>query len=284
MDQFIDHLHDNVPALKECALVCRAWVYQSRWHLFRMIHILPPVLAPDKGSFATLSRLLEHPLCTFASSVRKLSIFDPYEQDSSILDSSWINLLVTQLNRLVSVNALDLNLSDGDITVYCDAIILKAPSFTSQLTHLTLWVCNLASREAVRWLSIIHSLQSLVHLKIVQDDNDSERDGEWEEEDLLLPITNSVPPTTLQVLRVASWETTGILSVIQIFLKWLYKCKTRVSVLEFGFISMQSADDISTTSIIPFFEYLKFLGSSLEILTLKFDEPSSMSKFFWGSS
>ncbi len=132
MDQFIDHLHDNVPALKECALVCRAWVYQSRWHLFRMIHILPPVLAPDKGSFATLSRLLEHPLCTFASSVRKLSIFDPYEQDSSILDSSWINLLVTQLNRLVSVNALDLNLSDGDITVY-----LRCNNLEGTLFHIT---------------------------------------------------------------------------------------------------------------------------------------------------
>ena len=276
MDQFIDHLQDNVAALKECALVCRAWVYQSRWHLFRMIHILPPVLASDKGSFPMLNGLLENPLCTFASSVRELSIFDPYAKNLTTLDSSWIKLLVTQLNRLVSVNALELTLSDDDATVYCDAIISNSPSFTVQLTHLTLWVCNLASRKAVRWLSIMHSLQSLVDLKLIQDHN--EGGEEWGEEDIFVPIATVLPPTTLRVLHVTSWETTRILPVIQNIFNWLYKGTTRVSVLEFGFISMQSANDISTTSLIPFLQYLRFLGSSLETLTLKFDGPLSMSK------
>ncbi len=278
MDQFIDHLHDNVAALKESALVCRAWVYQSRWHLFRIIHILPPVLASDKGSFPMLSNLLENPLCTFASSVRKLSIFDPFAKNLTTLDSSWIKLLVTQLSRLVSVNTLDLTLRDADSTVYCDAIILKAPSFTVQLTHLTLWVCNMTSQKAVRWLPIMHSLQSLVDLKLIQDGND--RGEEWGEEDIYVPLTTAIlPPTTLRAFRVTSWETTRILPVIRAILTWLYGSKTRVSVLEFGFISMQSANDISTTALIPFFQYLRFLGSSLETLTLKFDGPLSMSKY-----
>ncbi|KAG7447428.1 uncharacterized protein BT62DRAFT_892499 [Guyanagaster necrorhizus] len=33
-DRFIDFLHDDRKALKECSLVCRAWIPASRFHLF----------------------------------------------------------------------------------------------------------------------------------------------------------------------------------------------------------------------------------------------------------
>ena len=122
----------------------------------------------------------------------------------------------------------------------------------------------------------MHSLQSLVDLKLIQDHN--EGGEEWGEEDIFVPVATVLPPTTLRVLHVTSWETTRILPVIQNIFNWLYKGTTRVSVLEFGFISMQSANDISTTALIPFLQYLRFLGSSLETLTLKFDGPLSMSK------
>ena len=34
VDVIIDHLHDDVPSLKACALVCHSWLPSSRYHLF----------------------------------------------------------------------------------------------------------------------------------------------------------------------------------------------------------------------------------------------------------
>ncbi|KDQ06699.1 hypothetical protein BOTBODRAFT_192913 [Botryobasidium botryosum FD-172 SS1] len=39
IDLIIDHLHDEKPTLKICALVCRDWVAPSRFHLFRSIRL-----------------------------------------------------------------------------------------------------------------------------------------------------------------------------------------------------------------------------------------------------
>ncbi|KJA14446.1 hypothetical protein HYPSUDRAFT_444198 [Hypholoma sublateritium FD-334 SS-4] len=210
-----------------------------------MIHILPPVFAPDKGTFLRLNGLLEHPLCTFASSVRELSIFDPYQKNTTTLDSSWIDLLVTQLDRLVFVNSLDLTLSDEAIMVYCDAVILKAPSFASLITRLTLRVCDLPeSQEAMQWMSKIFSFRSLTHLTLIQDDYEDGRERVGEE--ISIPTTAAVLPMNLRVLRITSWETNGILPLIQLMLKWLYKSQTQISTLEFGFISMQYSYTIKT--------------------------------------
>ncbi|EMD30983.1 hypothetical protein CERSUDRAFT_100782 [Gelatoporia subvermispora B] len=42
-DRIIDFLHDDIPALANCGLVCRTWLPSSRLHLFRRIEILQPV-------------------------------------------------------------------------------------------------------------------------------------------------------------------------------------------------------------------------------------------------
>ncbi len=191
--------------------------------------------------------------------------------------SNWIDLLIAQLDRLVSLNALDLTLSDEHTLEYCNTVLSKAPSFTVQLTHLTLWVCHLASQDVVQWMSIIRSFRSLIHLKLIQDDHEYDEYGEDEDVNIHSPTITAVPPTSLRVLRITSWETERIMPVIQLMLQWLRKSETRLPTLEFGFISVED-DDVVTLE--PLLEYLRFLGPSLETLTLKFDGPPSMSKSF----
>jgi hypothetical protein len=41
IDRVIDHLHNSSSGLRTCALVCRAWLASSRFHLFYTIHIHP---------------------------------------------------------------------------------------------------------------------------------------------------------------------------------------------------------------------------------------------------
>src|ERR1700722_12200653 len=56
-DHILDFLHDSKPALKACALVCRAWVPTSRYHLFSKIQV------PGRGANA-FEELFASPNCT----------------------------------------------------------------------------------------------------------------------------------------------------------------------------------------------------------------------------
>ncbi|OCH87435.1 hypothetical protein OBBRIDRAFT_736158, partial [Obba rivulosa] len=38
-DRVIDFLHDDLNALRSCALVCHAWLSASRYHVFRSLVI-----------------------------------------------------------------------------------------------------------------------------------------------------------------------------------------------------------------------------------------------------
>ena len=53
-EKFIDNLHDDKKALKQCALVCRSWVPRSRYHLFASITVSPPTSTLAKLPFSDL--------------------------------------------------------------------------------------------------------------------------------------------------------------------------------------------------------------------------------------
>ena len=59
-DRILDFLHDDKPTLEACALVCRAWVPTSRFHLFRQIQ-----LYPDTAD--TAMAIFRNPHCTIRS-------------------------------------------------------------------------------------------------------------------------------------------------------------------------------------------------------------------------
>src|SRR5271170_4062894 len=56
-DRILDFLHDAKPALKACALVCRAWVPTSRYHLFSDIRLY-------RGKADAFEELFKNPDCT----------------------------------------------------------------------------------------------------------------------------------------------------------------------------------------------------------------------------
>jgi hypothetical protein len=104
IDQFIDHLYNDQEALKTCALVCRAWVSSSRYHLFGHVSIW--VL--EHVRFSDFIGHLDHPLCTFALSVRELTISTSTEDGRPLhlqadLGPDWADPLIPYLAKLTSV-------------------------------------------------------------------------------------------------------------------------------------------------------------------------------------
>ncbi|KAJ7105398.1 hypothetical protein C8R43DRAFT_1046736 [Mycena crocata] len=71
-DLVVDYLHAERATLSACALVCRAWVPASRFHLFAHI-----VLSDTAGhAAARLNALLGSPHATLAGAVRSLDLFN----------------------------------------------------------------------------------------------------------------------------------------------------------------------------------------------------------------
>ncbi|KAJ7877013.1 hypothetical protein B0H13DRAFT_2195037, partial [Mycena leptocephala] len=73
-DKIIDGLHDDMPSLRDCSLVCWAWVPATRFHLFSDItlrrrwgRIMQPQFRPFVDMLATESR-------TFALFVTRLTL------------------------------------------------------------------------------------------------------------------------------------------------------------------------------------------------------------------
>ena len=65
-DRILDFLHDSKPTLKACALVCRAWVFTSRYHLFSSIGL-------DGKNVDALEELCKNPNCTIQSCVHLIA-------------------------------------------------------------------------------------------------------------------------------------------------------------------------------------------------------------------
>jgi len=59
-DRILDFLHDSKPALKACALVCKAWLPTSRYHLAPVIR-----LTPNRVDY--IMKIFKNPNCTIRS-------------------------------------------------------------------------------------------------------------------------------------------------------------------------------------------------------------------------
>ncbi|KAJ7328684.1 hypothetical protein DFH08DRAFT_1084265 [Mycena albidolilacea] len=71
-DLIVDYLHTERSALSSCALVCRAWVPASRFHLFEHVSLAKH----QWNAAARLNELLASPYATFAPSVRSLEFYN----------------------------------------------------------------------------------------------------------------------------------------------------------------------------------------------------------------
>ena len=169
-----------------------------------------------------------------------------------------------------------------DATIpYCEAIISAAPSFAAKITRLILAVDCQGPVGNVKWMEIIHSLQSLVQIELSDlfKINDSVN---WPGEIVKLPSVEVLPPVNLQILRIISSELRG-LPFIQVIFRWLHRSQTRISTVEFRSLAIKSTKDPNKAPLKPFFRYLKFLGPSLEILMLEFSDKKNQGSEFISS-
>ncbi|KAF7305347.1 APH domain-containing protein [Mycena chlorophos] len=97
-DLIIDHLHDDVPTLRQCSLVCKAWLPAARLHIFSIVDI-------SLYSIDAMLQTIFYPGAPFPSYIRELHIIDGQERT---FDPKWVPRKVhlvpfdamTQLSRL----------------------------------------------------------------------------------------------------------------------------------------------------------------------------------------
>ncbi|KAF5372205.1 hypothetical protein D9758_005106 [Tetrapyrgos nigripes] len=102
-DIFIDFLHKDRASLAACALVCKDWLAGSRYHLF-------PSLTFNNSSSkrqSNLTELIDHPLCTFKLSVRRITL-ERVDNHQAADGESWLSTSIPCLSEFPSVTALRL--------------------------------------------------------------------------------------------------------------------------------------------------------------------------------
>ncbi|KAJ7590178.1 hypothetical protein C8J56DRAFT_1163812 [Mycena floridula] len=99
-DVIIDHLHDDVPALKQCALVCKNWLPATRFHLFSVVHL----------SLYSIDQMLEtifHPDSHIPQYIQALHIIESQGRE---FDPTWVNdkLSLVPLTSMTDISFLSL--------------------------------------------------------------------------------------------------------------------------------------------------------------------------------
>ncbi|KAJ7451836.1 hypothetical protein B0H11DRAFT_2246258 [Mycena galericulata] len=97
LDLIIGQYRDDSKVLISYSLVSKAWLQSTRYHLFGDL-----TLYLGSAQEAAFLALLAHPLCTFATSVRKIWILPAQARDLS----PQVNYNIAQLSKLTSVRTL----------------------------------------------------------------------------------------------------------------------------------------------------------------------------------
>lgn len=284
MEQFIDHLWDDKKTLMTCALVCLAWVPRSRYYLFKEITFGKPESDPD--SHRQFIEILAHRLCSFALSVRGLTIIPtglcPQDGTSGAAATqlALVKSLASHACKLGSVKSIYWSLLD-ELTMPCfGAFVFQPfPGFCSGITLLQIDVGYFESKD---WMTLIPSFRSLRHLFLVQKN----KNIDWERHvaQLVLPmgmdIARTWPSPRLIMLTVHSLERSAILPFFQRIYQWLYIMQIRIPFIQFRSVCLSSVDnDMACAAITPFVQYLRFLGPSLKGLVLQFYNYTSIGMF-----
>jgi hypothetical protein len=266
IDQFIDHLHNNGEALKTCALVCRAWVPSSRYHLFGDVDIW--VFQHDR--FSNFIGHLDHPLCTFAPSVRELGLStststadgSPLHLQADGFGPDWADPLIPYLAKLTSVKSLLVHKIGG--RTFGWKPLFKSASFVAQITRLSLLDPEFMTFEDC--MDTIHHFPSLESLEYCPSDYDQRIAPS-------VPAFQGSPPPSLRTLNTVSFSPT---THWQLLWQWFHRSQTRLSAIKLG--GLQPIF-ISAAKLSSFAQYLQFLGPSLEVLQGNFGAAPTICGF-----
>ncbi len=138
------------------------------------------------------------------------------------------------------------------------------PSFSVQITHLVLDLYDFGTRQSKQIMKIIHSFLSLVHLRIVYGDEDSDLSSNITTTPNTAVSLGVPPPKYLKELVIYSHIPTEIPRFVQLLLLWLRESQTRISTLTCSVLLIEDLDDTITTPI-PLARYLTFLGPAPQI-------------------
>ncbi|KAF4614121.1 hypothetical protein D9613_007458 [Agrocybe pediades] len=157
---YLDPLRDKNTLLR-CGLVCRAWVPSSRKATFESLTF---------SAFSTHAHrlqffgVLDHPLCTFSSSVKTLILDGKITEDLADLGPiGWLDPLLPLLWRLDSVKELHGTRVPLSLrTEVAWRALLRAPNFTSKIVKLTLVDVKFDSVDA--FAETVRAFPHLEHL------------------------------------------------------------------------------------------------------------------------
>ncbi|GJE96774.1 hypothetical protein PsYK624_129800 [Phanerochaete sordida] len=180
-DSVIDYLHDDLPSLRQCSLVCKSWVRTSTEHLFSIIAWPPshPTIPgreglPDAVSFAEFHELLKSSprLC---GALRHLKLFGARgwegpgiifvsffgaKPDVQSLPIEFLHALPKLLPRLHTLELWNLNITFEPGTIPSS---LQPPPSISSLSRLSF--VTTMGMPALDYDSIIIAISTFSHIQ-----------------------------------------------------------------------------------------------------------------------
>ncbi|KAJ7753636.1 hypothetical protein DFH07DRAFT_774037 [Mycena maculata] len=245
-DFVVDYLHAERAALGTCALVCRAWVPASRFHLFEHIS-----LAANEGhAAARLDALLASPHATFVPAVRQLDLYDALspvqirQPGTGRIEIKTLLELVPKISQLHHIHSLALSDLPFDIL----------PAFSK--VH-TLYLVGITAGPAL--LRLAAYLPRLTHLTLRRVH--------------AIPYRASSPPATAPPPPLENLRTVTVRGSSIAFLGWIGILAPCVVTLEIG--------DLYPSEMPYLTEYLQVLEGPLERLDLGLSPGTSACEFAW---
>ncbi|KAJ6585998.1 hypothetical protein B0H19DRAFT_1250741 [Mycena capillaripes] len=151
-DMIIDHLHDDVPTLRQCSLVCKEWLPAVRFHIFSVVHL----------SLYSIDQMLEfnfYPGSPIPQYIRDLYIIDGQGRK---FDPKWVNpkLSLVPLSSMTCISSL--SLEGVEFSELSGATMAALCGIVARVTRLELaYVCFKDLDGCLAFLGAAVSLKSL---------------------------------------------------------------------------------------------------------------------------
>ncbi|KAF9012103.1 hypothetical protein BDZ89DRAFT_1077532 [Hymenopellis radicata] len=244
-----------VKTLLRCSLVCRSWLPRTRLHTFDSIY-LPHY---DRTIGVTFGALVAHPLCTFRSHVRRLSLQESYSHNFPG-EGFWINSVLPQLALLTHVE--DVSIYNAHFTnVAEEEWRAGLPLFGPQVKRLDMqsMYFDRVSRMS-ELVSRCTNLESLALRYIFLDNDVGAGAPQAQGDDMVITTPSS------RILQSLSLQY-GI-AISAEFLTWL--CATpgsmKILTVELGCVSIEDAHHVA--------RFLYDIGQSITSLAIDFWDTS----------
>ncbi|KAJ6508086.1 hypothetical protein DFH09DRAFT_1374846, partial [Mycena vulgaris] len=154
LDLIVKQHCEDQRTLRSCSLVSKPWLRSTRYHVFGDL-----TLHLGTSQEAQFLALLSHPLCTFATSVRKMWILPAQERDLS----TNVNGNIAQLGKLTSVRTLRIHRQK---MIPPQTLAVLATTF-KDITTLVMMIRFPGLSDALRFMSSFPSLEH-VHFEPVR--------------------------------------------------------------------------------------------------------------------